>query len=139
MSHVKGEKSMPPYKERSSPPLITYHTTGIIKSPPPPRPPRILKHWFGPTLEAMYMHGRIQGGVLGVTGPPPPPHTHTHTHSTAIYKCRSTRISFRLGELRSVKMANSFWGGGGREGAVRGSRNFRGSSASFKLSTTKDS
>ena len=57
------------------------------------------------------------GGVLGVT---------------------AIRISFRLGGLRSVKMANSFWGGGGREGGVRGSRNFRGSSASFKLSTTND-
>ena len=47
------------------------------------------------------------GGFLGVTGPPPP------SHSTAIYKCRSIQISFRLGGLRRVKMANSFLGGGG--------------------------
>ena len=34
-----------------------------------------------------------------------------------------------------------FWGGGGggREGDVRGSRNLGGGSASYKLSTTKDS
>ena len=52
-----------------------------------------------------------RGGVLGVTGPPPPPHTHTQ-HSY-IYKCRSIEISFRLGGLRRVKIANSFfWGRG---------------------------
>ena len=38
-----------------------------------------------------------------------------------------------------MKMANSFWGVGGRERGVRGSRNFGENSASFKLSTTKDS
>ena len=86
-------------------------------------------------------HGWIGGGggggggeSWGLQDPPPPP-----PHSTAIYKCRSIWISFRLEGLRSVKMANSFLGGGGREGGVRGSRNFGGSSASFKLSTTKDS
>ena len=53
--------------------------------------------------------------------------------STAIYKCRSIRISFRLGGL-SVKVAIPFFLGGG---GVRGSRNLGGSSASFKRSTTK--
>ena len=58
------------------------------------------------------MAGFRGGGVPGGhrTPPPPPPPT---SHSTAIYKCRSIQISFRLGELRRVKMANSFWGGGG--------------------------
>ena len=73
------------------------------------------------------------GGGGGHRTPPPP------LHSTAIYKCRSIRISFRLGGLRSMKVAiSSFFGGGGGRG-VRGSRNLGGSSASFKLSTTKDS
>ena len=49
------------------------------------------------------------GGILGVTGPPHP--------STAIYKCRSIRILFKLGELRSVKMVIPFFLGGG--GGVR--------------------
>ena len=40
-------------------------------------------------------------------------------------------ISFRLGGLRSMKVA-SFWGGGGGEGGARGSRNLGGSSTSFK-------
>ena len=50
------------------------------------------------------------GGVLGVTGPPPPSpptHTHmnTHTHSRFIW------ISFRLGGLRTTKVAIPFGGG----------------------------
>ena len=54
------------------------------------------------------------GGVLGVTGPPPPP---PPPPSTAIYKCRSIRISFRFGGSRSIKMAIPFFlGGGGGEG-----------------------
>ena len=67
-------------------------------------------------------------GVLGVTGPPspPPPPHHTHTHSTAIYKCRSIRISFRLEGLRSMKMAIPFFlggGEGGREGVSEEAEN----------------
>ena len=88
------------------------------------------------------MAGSRGGGVLGVTGSPPPP----PPPSIAIYKCRSIRISFRLGGLRSMKMKMaipSFFlgggGGGGREGGVRGSRNLGGGSASFKLLTTKGS
>ena len=79
------------------------------------------------------------GGVLGVTGlPPPPPPPHTHTHSTAIYKCRSIRISLQAWRIEKHENGNSFFGGGG-EGGVRGSRNLGGGSASFKLLTTKDS
>ena len=47
------------------------------------------------------------GGVLGVTGPPPPiAQLYTNVD---LY----IQISFRLGGLRSVKMANSFLGGEG--------------------------
>ena len=99
-----------------------------------------------PTLH----HGRIQGGSWGSQDrlpPPPPPPPQT---AQLLCKCRSIRISFRIGGLRSMKVTISsffFWGGGGggggegREGGHRCQRNqnFGGSSASFKWSTTKDS
>ena len=79
-----------------------------------------------------------RGGPGGHSPPPPPP---PPPHSTTIlHKCRSIRISFRLAGLRSVKMANSFWGGGeGREGAVRGSQNFGGSSAIYIINYQRQS
>ena len=87
--------------------------TGRLVSPrgevPPLDPPLLVL----PQVEnnKLYSaHGRIWGGGGGSWGsqdPPPPP------HSTAIY-----RISFRLGGLRSMKVAIPLGGGG--EGGGRG-------------------
>ena len=57
-------------------------------------------------------------------------------HRTPLLYTNVDLFGFHLGLKR--ENGNSFWGGG-REGDVRGSQKLGGSSASYKLSTTKDS
>ena len=86
------------------------------------------------------MHGRSRRDRVSWPDPRGGPGA---PHSTAIYKCRSTRISFRLGRLRSMKMAIPFFlgggGGGGRGVSEKVENLVEAGSTSYKISTTKDS
>ena len=132
-----------------------------LKNPSCAAPPAPLPHHNTHRAQAPYRlsscpqgnldirHGQIQGGSWGSQDPPPPSpphhHHHHHHHSIAIYKCRPIRISFKLGGLKSVKMAIPFFlGGGGGGGEGRGvSKEVKtlgkALPSSFKWSTTKDS